>query len=155
MILQEADDIAEAEEIASSLSQPKKRSRDDPYDWDDNSGTEPSLSAKRAKKSSQSQSKSQQVGISQSTASDSVVMDTAEEDTDASISDDRFNVFKKSVTQLFRESRAQSVPMARFKEHLAVQHKSSPFQQSEITAAFSRMTEANQIMVADDIIFLI
>merc|ERR1712071_555329 len=94
----EADDIAEAEEIASSLSQPKKRSRDDPYDWDDNSVTEPSLSAKRAKKSSQSQSKSQQVGISQSTASDSVVMDTAEEDTDASISDDRFNVFKKSVT---------------------------------------------------------
>jgi len=84
-------------------------------------------------------------------------MDTTELDAEeeASISDDRFNVFKKSLTQLFRESRAQSIAMTRFKEALDTEHKSNPFKKSEIVAGFSRMTEANQIMVADDIIFLI
>lgn len=86
-----------------------------------------------------------------------MMMDTTEVDAEeeASISDDRFNVFKKSLTQLFRESRAQSIAMTRFNEALDTEHKSNPFKKSEITAAFSRMTEANQIMVADDIIFLI
>lgn len=86
-----------------------------------------------------------------------MMMDTAEVDAEeeASISDERFNVFKKSLTQLFRESRAQSIAMTRFKESLDAEHKSNPFKKAEITAGFSRMTEANQIMVADDIIFLI
>jgi len=153
---EEVDDVAEAERIATSLSQPKKRGRDDPYDWDDDT-TEPQVKAKRAKKvASQSQAKSQ-AASSTAPSSDSMMMDTTEVDAEeeASISDDRFNVFKKSLTQLFRESRAQSIAMTRFNEALDTEHKSNPFKKSEITAAFSRMTEANQIMVADDIIFLI
>jgi len=153
---EEVDDVAEAERIATSLSQPKKRGRDDPYDWDDDT-TEPQVKAKRAKKvASQSQAKSQ-AASSTAPSSDSMVMDTTEVDAEeeASISDDRFNVFKKSLTQLFRESRAQSIAMTRFNEALDTEHKSNPFKKSEITAAFGRMTEANQIMVADDIIFLI
>lgn len=79
-----------------------------------------------------------------------------EEDEPASISDERLNVFKKSLTQLFRESRAQSLPMTRFRDSLAEQHSSDrPFTSGEIKAAFEKMTDANQIMVADDIIFLI
>jgi len=156
---EEAEDVAEAERIASSLSQPKKRGRDDPYDWDDDASAEPQVRAKRAKKGStqsQSQSKSQAT-TSTAPSSDSMMMDTTELDAEeeASISDDRFNVFKKSLTQLFRESRAQSIAMTRFKEALDTEHKSNPFKKSEIVAGFSRMTEANQIMVADDIIFLI
>ena len=56
--------MAEAERIATSLSQPKKRGRDDPYDWDDDT-TEPQVKAKRAKKvASQSQAKSQAASVS-------------------------------------------------------------------------------------------
>lgn len=78
-----------------------------------------------------------------------------EEEEPASITDERFNVFKKSLTQLFRESRAQSLPASRLREYLGQQHSSQPFRAPEMRAAFDRMTEANQIMVADDIIFLI
>ena len=57
--------MAEAERIATSLSQPKKRGRDDPYDWDDDTSAELQVRAKRAKKaSSQSQSKSQAAPVS-------------------------------------------------------------------------------------------
>ena len=137
--------------MASTSTQPKKRraDNDDPYEWDADvtSSAEPSLSAKRAKKTA-SQSKTQ------SSAGPSVSMDTIEEEP-ASISEERFNVFKKSLTQLFRESRAQSIPMARFRDYLTEQHKANPFRNHEMTAAFERMTDANQIMVADDIIFLI
>jgi DNA replication licensing factor MCM3 len=84
-------------------------------------------------------------------------MDTTvnEDETPASISDERFNLFKKSLTQLFRESRAQSLPSSRFRDYLAEKHSAQPFQSHETRAAFERMTDANQIMVADDIIFLI
>ena len=82
-------------------------------------------------------------------------MDTTVDETPASINDERFNLFKKSLTQLFRESRAQSLPSSRFREYLAEKHSAQPFQSHETRAAFQKMTDANQIMVADDIIFLI
>lgn len=133
----------------------KKSTQDDPYDFDDSQpGTSSSSgsSAKRPKRGTQDSSASQ----ASSQAPDSVPMDTiVEEEEPASITDERFNVFKKSLTQLFRESRAQSLPATRLREYLGQQHPGQPFRAHEIRAAFDRMTDANQIMVADDIIFLI
>jgi DNA replication licensing factor MCM3 len=110
------------------------------------------LTGKRAKKSSASQS-----SAADTTGADASAMETIqeEEDGEASITEERFDVFKKCLTQLFRETRAQSLPMARFREHLGQQFSNQPFRKPEINAAFQRMTDANQIMVADDIIFLI
>ena len=145
----------------STAESQKKRKRtrttqEDPYDFDATSSqptTATGSTTKRPKKSTQDTAASQ----GSSLGTDSVPMDTTvdEDETPASISDERFNLFKKSLTQLFRESRAQSLPSSRFREYLAEKHSAQPFQSHETRAAFERMTDANQIMVADDIIFLI
>lgn len=141
-----------ADETVSTAAK-RKRTRtiqpEDPYDFED---SQPATGASgRSGKSKQSTQSSQ--------PTDSVPMDTIpyEESSaePASISEERFNVFKKSLTQLFRESRAQSLPAARFRDYLREQHSDKPFSSGESRAAFERMTDANQIMVADDIIFLI
>lgn len=145
--------------VSTMDSQKRKRTRttpDDPYDFDATTSqaeTASGSTTKRSKKTSQDTTTSQ--GSTLGTDS-SVPMDTIDEDeTPASISEERFNLFKKSLTQLFRESRAQSLPSSRFREYLAEKHSSQPFRAHETRAAFERMTDANQIMVADDIIFLI
>lgn len=45
--------------------------------------------------------------------------------------------------------------MSRLKEFMAKEHASSPFSQDEIDAALEKMSDANQIMAADEMIFLI
>lgn len=140
--------------MSTAESQKRKRTRttpDDPYEFDaTGSQLASSSTTKRSKKSTQDSAASQG-----SLASDSVPMDSVGDDEPASITEERFNLFKKSLTQLFRESRAQSLPSSRFHQYLTEQHSSQPFKASEIRAAFERMTDANQVMVADDIIFLI
>ena len=166
------------EEIASSgPTQPRKRSKkassaadssDDPYDFEttgSGSQTAAELSTLKGKRSKKgSQSAGDVTRTQDTTAAETTAMETIEESGEGgggegeeapSISEERFDVFKKSLTQLFRESRAQSIPMARFRDYLGQQHGAQPFRQHETAAAFQRMTDANQIMVADDIIFLI
>lgn len=155
---EEAEDSANETVASAADSQKRKRTRDtpeDPYEFDTTTSqptTASGSTTKRPKRGTQDLTASQ---VS-SSGTDSVPMDTIDEDdTPASITDDRFNLFKKSLTQLFRESRAQSLPSSRFRDYLAEQHATQPFKSHEIRAAFERMTDANQIMVADDIIFLI
>lgn len=147
--------------VVNGDSQKRKRTRttpEDPYEFDATTSQPATGTSKRSKKATQdSAAASQGSTLGTTLGTDSVPMDTTEEEdaTPSSISEERFNVFKKSLTQLFRESRAQSLPSARFRQYLAEQHSSQPFKGHEIRAAFERMTDANQIMVADDIIFLI
>ena len=144
-------------------SQKRKRTRttpEDPYDFDATTSQPTSGTSKRSKKATQDSATASQGSTLGTTllGTDSVPMDSIDEDdaaTPSSISEERFNVFKKSLTQLFRESRAQSLPSTRFRQYLTEQHTTEPFRANEIRAAFERMTDANQIMVADDIIFLI
>lgn len=155
---QDAEEEADETTVSTAESQKRKRTRttpDDPYEFDATSSqveTASGSTTKRSKKATQDSAASQ----GSSLGTDSVPMDSITEDaTPASISEERFNLFKKSLTQLFRESRAQSLPSSRFREYLVEQHSSQPFREHETRAAFERMTDANQIMVADDIIFLI
>uniref|UniRef100_A0A673HYM4 DNA replication licensing factor MCM3 n=1 Tax=Sinocyclocheilus rhinocerous TaxID=307959 RepID=A0A673HYM4_9TELE len=62
--------------------------------------------------------------------------------------------FKTALLEVFRSSHAQSVGMIALMEGI---NKScpSPFKETEVRAALSRMQDDNQVMVADDIIFLI
>uniref|UniRef100_A0A672R2F7 DNA replication licensing factor MCM3 n=1 Tax=Sinocyclocheilus grahami TaxID=75366 RepID=A0A672R2F7_SINGR len=70
------------------------------------------------------------------------------------LSDGRLKEFKTALLEVFRSSHAQSVGMITLMEGI---NKScpSPFKETEVRAALSRMQDDNQVMVADDIIFLI
>ena len=67
----------------------------------------------------------------------------------------RFGVFKTSLQKLLKERRTQTLPMSEVRSYLAEKHAARPFTAGEIEAATDRMMEANQLMVADDQLFLI
>lgn len=141
------------ETLSGKPASQRKRTRtsqDDPYEFD--SSSQPATASGATKRSRRTPATQDSSVAEPSQASESVPM---EDEEPASITEERFNLFKKSLTGLFRESRAQSLPMARFREHLTEQFAGRLFKSAEIRAAFERMTDANQIMVADDIIFLI
>lgn len=100
-----------------------------------------------AKKDVTSSSKTSQDIIPQSSE---VVM----EELPPTITEDRLKAFRTLLYKLFQEQRTQSVPLSRVHEYLDAQH-SPKFTSSEITAAITKMTDDNQIMSADDNIFLI
>lgn len=71
------------------------------------------------------------------------------------ISKERLAVFKSSLSKMFQGSHAQSAPMSKVREYMSLQHSAEPFSADEMEAALQRMTDANQIMVADEMVFLI
>lgn len=72
----------------------------------------------------------------------------------AIITDDRLALFKNNLQRLFREAREQSLSLARITAAIN-ENNAEQFTDPEIGAAVARMTEDNQIMVADGIVFLI
>lgn len=62
-------------------------------------------------------------------------------------------VFRTLLHKLFQQQRAQSLPLSRVHEYINNQ-QSQEFTSNEITAAINKMSDANQIIVADDNIFL-
>ncbi|KAK2884056.1 hypothetical protein QQF64_016105 [Cirrhinus molitorella] len=81
-------------------------------------------------------------------------MDTPDQNGHTELSDGRLKEFKTALLEVFRSSHAQSVGMIALMESI---NKScpSPFKETEVRSALSRMQDDNQVMVADDIIFLI
>uniref|UniRef100_A0AAR2IQY9 DNA replication licensing factor MCM3 n=1 Tax=Pygocentrus nattereri TaxID=42514 RepID=A0AAR2IQY9_PYGNA len=67
---------------------------------------------------------------------------------------DQLKEFKAALLEVFRSAHAQSVGMNALMEGI---NKTcpTPFDQAEVRAALGRMQDDNQVMVADDIIFLI
>lgn len=65
----------------------------------------------------------------------------------------RLKVFRTLLYKLFQQQRAQSLPLSRVREYINNQ-QSQEFTSNEISAAINKMSDANQIMVADDNIFL-
>ncbi|CAM4689683.1 unnamed protein product [Leuciscus chuanchicus] len=80
--------------------------------------------------------------------------DTPDQNGHTELSDDRLKEFKTALLEVFRSAHAQSVGMIALMESI---NKScpSPFNETEVRAALARMQDDNQVMVADDIIFLI
>lgn len=79
-------------------------------------------------------------------------MDTAS--TADFVSPDRLTLFKQKLNQAFRQERDQTLFVEKLTEAIN-QNIDEPFTQGEINAAIEHMSEANQIMVADGIVFLI
>lgn len=70
------------------------------------------------------------------------------------VSPDRLTLFKQKLNLTFREIRDQTLAVEKLTEAIN-QNIDEPFTQAEINAAIEHMSEANQIMVADGIVFLI
>lgn len=71
------------------------------------------------------------------------------------IANDRLEIFKSCVNKAFREARGQSLSLAKITEIVNSENANDQFSDGEIHSAVERMTDDNQIMVADGIVFLI
>ncbi|XP_061560243.1 DNA replication licensing factor MCM3 [Phycodurus eques] len=70
------------------------------------------------------------------------------------LSPERLKEFKSSLFAVFQSAHAQSVKMPALKDGVNKERR-VPFTEAEVRAALTRMQDDNQVMVADDIIFLI
>jgi DNA replication licensing factor MCM3 len=64
-------------------------------------------------------------------------------------------MFKNGVQKIFRDTRDASLSVQRIVTYINENSGDSQLTQGEISAALDRMTNDNQIMVADDFVFLI
>ncbi|XP_052867305.1 DNA replication licensing factor Mcm3 [Anopheles cruzii] len=90
-----------------------------------------------------------------SAAADTEPMDDSEGSAEATISEDRLKLFRQGVHHAFRQFRDQAVALSRLTKHINENSGTEAFTSGEIAAAINRMTESNQIMVHDDMVFLI
>ncbi|XP_028295892.1 DNA replication licensing factor MCM3-like [Gouania willdenowi] len=72
----------------------------------------------------------------------------------AELSAERLKEFKSSLFAVFQSAHAQSVKMASLMDAINTERQQQ-FLEAEVRAALTRMQDDNQVMVADDIIFLI
>lgn len=71
------------------------------------------------------------------------------------ISPNRLKEFKSLLLKVFKTEHAQSLSLTKVKEYMEKEMTSEPFTSEEIQLALDRMADDNQIMLADNIIFLI
>ncbi|XP_054002437.1 DNA replication licensing factor Mcm3 [Hylaeus anthracinus] len=137
-------------------SQEKKKKRkqstksEDPYDFDsdDDSHIDEAVTRiTRSQVATTSTSQSQSVQSAQDSAP------TVIPEAPATITEERLKLFRTLLHKLFQQQRAQSLPLSRVREYINSE-QSKEFTSGEITAAINRMSDANQIMAADDNIFL-
>ncbi|KAK2856545.1 hypothetical protein Q5P01_005280 [Channa striata] len=81
-------------------------------------------------------------------------MDATSQAEDAELSAERLKEFKSSLFAVFQSAHAQSVKMKMLMSDIN-KERQNRFTEPEVRAALSRMQDDNQVMVADDIIFLI
>uniref|UniRef100_A0A8D3DWQ5 DNA replication licensing factor MCM3 n=1 Tax=Scophthalmus maximus TaxID=52904 RepID=A0A8D3DWQ5_SCOMX len=81
-------------------------------------------------------------------------MDATPQAEDAELSTERLKEFKSSLFAVFQSAHAQSVKMSMLMDDINKERQSC-FTEPEVRAALARMQDDNQVMVADDIIFLI
>lgn len=80
-----------------------------------------------------------------------------------SITDDRLKIFKTRLLRMFQAERAQTLPVESVKQKANVAGEGEKdggagvedFTDAEIGAALEKMMNENQIMTADDMVFLI
>lgn len=75
-------------------------------------------------------------------------------ETNLSSAPSRLKEFKSSLFAVFQSAHAQSVKMKTLMDDIN-KGRESRFSEPEVRSALTRMQDDNQIMVADDIIFLI
>ncbi|KAK8756748.1 hypothetical protein V5799_000549 [Amblyomma americanum] len=76
-------------------------------------------------------------------------------DSAAEIATERMSKFRNLVSKLFKETHTQSQSMSNIMDFLAKEEHVEPFTQEEVDIAIQRMMDDNQVMLSDDIVFLI
>lgn len=67
----------------------------------------------------------------------------------------RLSQFKASLQQMFRQQRSQSLSLPHIQQNINTHTTGQHFTPQEVTGALNQMTEENQVMLADGIVFLI
>ncbi|XP_066494108.1 DNA replication licensing factor MCM3 [Tiliqua scincoides] len=75
-------------------------------------------------------------------------------ETKSKLAESRLKAFKVALLEVFRAAHAQSVGLKRLMESIN-QDNPNPFSSTEVKLALEQMQDDNQIMMSDDIIFLI
>lgn len=81
--------------------------------------------------------------------------DGPETATETTIAEERLKIFKTSLFEVFKTERSQSVVLDKIREFVNKQHSDAPFAENELMAAINKMMDDNQIMLADNVVFLI
>ncbi|XP_036003585.1 zygotic DNA replication licensing factor mcm3-like [Fundulus heteroclitus] len=81
-------------------------------------------------------------------------MEAASQAEGAELSAERLKEFKSSLFAVFQSAHAQSVKMTKLMDEVN-RERESGFTRAEVRGALARMQDDNQVMVADDIVFLI
>ncbi|XP_071875597.1 minichromosome maintenance 3 [Bombus fervidus] len=136
----------EENEIKKKRTKKSNAGEQDPYDFESDDDSHIDEAAKRITRSQMKSTDS-----SQPSAPDSD--QTVESETIATITEERLKVFRALLHKLFQQQRAQSLSLSAVREYINTQ-QSQEFTSNEITAAINKMSDANQIMAADDNIFL-
>ncbi|XP_060772063.1 MCM3 minichromosome maintenance deficient 3 (S. cerevisiae), like [Neoarius graeffei] len=102
---------------------------DDPYDFTEDGNTKPSQTTRPVSQRSSQRKK-------------------------ADISQDRMKVFKAALLKAFRVTRSQSVPIPELLTHIN-KGQSDEFDEQEVRLLLQRMQDNNQVMVSEDVVFLI
>lgn len=71
------------------------------------------------------------------------------------ISNERYDAFKTSIGNLFRSERCETLRYERAMTLVNEQHSERPFSEGEAAAAVQQMSDANKVMYADGMLFLI
>lgn len=121
--------------------EPRKQPGDegyDPYEYDDE-GIDVEKGSSASKRSRQ------RSGTAKSPAAASSV----------ALLPDRLKAFKASLFKLFKQEHAQSLTIDRVRKQVDADAVDEPFSDDELMAAIDKMQDDNQIMLSDNIIFLI
>ncbi|KAG7316662.1 hypothetical protein KOW79_020203 [Hemibagrus wyckioides] len=102
---------------------------DDPYDFTEDENTQPSQPSRPVSQRSSQRKK-------------------------ADVSQDRMKVFKAALLKAFKVTRSQSVPIPELLTHIN-KGQSEEFDQQEVQLLLERMQDDNQVMVSEDVVFLI
>ncbi|KAK9411060.1 DNA replication licensing factor MCM3 [Crotalus adamanteus] len=116
----------------SSEQSPTEGETHDPYDFSDTEAEMPEIQAHPSK-------------IPEASSTDEIT---------SKLSESRLKTFKAALLEVFRVAHAQSVNLKSLLESIN-QDNPTPFSSAEVKAALEQMQEDNQIMMSDDIIFLI
>lgn len=153
----EEDSDEEDEETATQSSQRSKRTRTDEQEIEEDEEMTPIETPTDAGDVTQRDSITvPSTGRdSQTFSSTSGLTSTASSSSTSHISESRLAIFKNGLQRNFRESRESSLPVQTIVDFINKNSGDVAFTDSEVTAALEKMNNDNQIMVADEIVFLI
>ena len=148
----DSEESVQDDEGSEKKKRAKRRSTTgDPYEFESDDDSHIDEAAKRVTRSQVQTSDSSSPSRSDKPSQGSAP--TVVPEPPAVITEERLKVFRTLLHKLFQQQRAQSLTLARVREYINSE-QSQEFTTGEITAAINKMSDANQIMAADDNVFL-